>query len=79
MPDCFSAKGAALVRLRHLPSGRIYNVVFSHTQADYPKDNEFFDAERGAQFADIQQAHREDAGAAGRPRSSASGSCFWAT
>ena len=55
VPDCFSAKGAALVRLRHLPSGRVYNVVFSHTQADYPEDSEFHAAERGAQFAQIQK------------------------
>ena len=43
------------MRLRHLPSGRVYNVVFSHTQADYPEDSEFHAAERGAQFAQIQK------------------------
>lgn len=53
--DCFAAKGAALVRLRHLPSGRIYNVVFSHTQADYPKDDDFFETERGAQLVAIRK------------------------
>ena len=60
VPDCFSAEGAALVRLRHLPSGRVYNVVFSSTQADYPEESEFHAAERGAQFAQIQKLIRED-------------------
>ena len=32
--DCLSAKGAAIVRLRHLLSQRNYTVVFSHMQAD---------------------------------------------
>jgi hypothetical protein len=51
--DCFSAKGAGLVRLRHTSSGRIYNVVFTHMQADYPDDNEFFRNERASQFDQI--------------------------
>lgn len=56
--DCFSAKGAALVRLRHVPTGRIWNVVFTHMQADYPDDNEFFAAERRSQFRQIEKLVR---------------------
>ena len=53
--DCLSAKGAAMVRLRHKPSDRVYNVVFSHMQADYfakepGETDEVFPNERGAQF-----------------------------
>jgi len=38
--DTMSAKGAALVRIRNPQTGRIYNVVFTHTQASYPEDEE---------------------------------------
>lgn len=40
--DCLSAKGAAMVRLRHKASGQIHNVVLTHLQADYPDDGNFF-------------------------------------
>lgn len=53
--DCFSAKGAALVRLRHSSSGRVYNVAFTHMQADYPDDNEFFRSERASQFNQVRK------------------------
>ena len=33
-PDCLAAKGAGLVRLQHSASGRFYNVVFTHLDAD---------------------------------------------
>lgn len=32
--DCMAEKGAALVRIRHPRSGRIYNTVFTHLQAE---------------------------------------------
>ena len=54
-PDCFSAKGAGLARLQHLPSGRIYNVVFTHMQADYPESNEFYANKRRSQFSQIRK------------------------
>ena len=53
--DCFAAKGAALARLRHSPSGRIFNVVFTHMQADYPGDNAFHASQRAAQFHQVQK------------------------
>lgn len=56
--DCFAAKGAALVRLDYLPTGRIFNVVFTHMQADYPDDNEFHADVRKAQFAQIEKLVR---------------------
>jgi endonuclease/exonuclease/phosphatase family metal-dependent hydrolase len=37
--DCWAAKGAILVRLKHPSSGRIINVVATHTQADYDDSN----------------------------------------
>src|SRR5262249_19727252 len=43
---------------RHLPTGRIWNVVFTHLQADYPEDNEFFAAERQSQFRQIEKLLR---------------------
>ncbi len=58
VPDCFSAKGAALVRLQHIATGRIWNVVFSHTQADYPDKGEFHVAERRSQFNQIEKLIR---------------------
>lgn len=56
--DCFSGKGAALVRLQDIQSERIWNVVFTHMQADYPDKNEFFAAERRAQFQQIEKLIR---------------------
>ena len=56
--DCFSAKGAALVRLSYLPTGRIWNVVFTHMQADYPEDDEFFTDERAEQFRQVEKLVR---------------------
>ena len=54
-PDCFSAKGAGLVRLQHLSTGRIYNVVFTHMQADYPDKNEFHTEKRAKQFTQVRK------------------------
>jgi hypothetical protein len=53
--DCFSAKGAGLVRLRQIDTRRIYNIVFTHLQADYPEDNDFNEAERTSQLEQIQK------------------------
>ncbi len=53
--DCFSAKGAGLVRLQHRTSGRVWNVVLTHMQADYPEKNEFYAADRRSQFRQIQK------------------------
>ncbi len=57
-PDCFSGKGAALVRLDDLRTGRIWNVVFTHKQADYPDKNEFYPSERRSQFHQIEKLIR---------------------
>ncbi len=54
-PDCFSAKGAGLVRLRHLATGRIYTVVFTHMQADYPDENEWHTTTRAQQFTQVRK------------------------
>ncbi len=54
-PDCFSAKGAGLVRLRHLATGRIYTVVFTHMQADYPDENELHTTKRAQQFTQVRK------------------------
>lgn len=53
--DCMSAKGAAMIRLRHKPSGRIYNVAWTHMQADNFAMGEHYPAERRAQFDQIQE------------------------
>ena len=51
--DCLAAKGVALARLRHKPSGRNYTIVFTHMQADYFDDGEVFPDERRAQFDQV--------------------------
>lgn len=50
--DCFAAKGAGLVRLRETASRRIYDVVFTHMQAD---EGNHFPAVRQEQFAAIRK------------------------
>lgn len=57
--DCFAAKGAALVRLEHRLSEHIYDVIFTHMQADYPKDGEFFPGVRNNQFRQIETMLRD--------------------
>ncbi len=52
--DCMAAKGAAMIRLRHR-SERVYNIVFTHMQADYPDDNEFFPYIRSKQMRAIRK------------------------
>lgn len=52
--DCFSAKGAGLIRLRHKASGAITNVVLTHMQADYPDAGDFYVSERDAQFGQVK-------------------------
>ncbi len=52
--DCMSAKGAAMIRLRHKPSGRIYNVAWTHMQADNFAKDELYPVQRRAQFDQIQ-------------------------
>jgi hypothetical protein len=55
--DCLSGKGAAIVRLRHLPSQHNYTVVFSHMQADYfdKTPPEINAAAREGQFAQVEK------------------------
>lgn len=53
--DCFAAKGAALIRLRHGARGPIYNVVLTHLQADYPADGELYVGTRDRQFRAIRR------------------------
>jgi hypothetical protein len=53
--DCMAAKGAGLVRLQHKASRRIHNIVFTHMQADYPEDDEFFRTERKSQLDQVQK------------------------
>ncbi len=53
--DCFAAKGAALVRLRHNTTERVYDVVFTHMQADDPPAGDFFPAVRQKQFEAIRK------------------------
>lgn len=53
--DCFAAKGAALVRLRKAGTERIYDVVFTHMQADDPPAGDFFPAVRQNQFEAIRK------------------------
>jgi len=36
--DCFAAKGAGLIRLQNGNEGPVYNIVFTHMQADYAGD-----------------------------------------
>jgi hypothetical protein len=55
--DCWSAKGAGLIRLRDDDSNHIYNVVFTHMQADYPPDD-LYVRTRGKQFRIIENLIR---------------------
>jgi endonuclease/exonuclease/phosphatase family metal-dependent hydrolase len=57
--DQYAAKGVGFVRLRHNASGVVYNVAFTHLQADYPDKNEFFRNTRKKQFEDIRQVIEE--------------------
>lgn len=52
--DCYAAKGAGLVRLQHIASGRVHNVVFTHMQADYPEAGDFYRDERQKQFDQVR-------------------------
>lgn len=53
LPDCLAAKGAALIRLQHGTRGPIYNIVFTHMQADEEEaDNR---AVRRNQFEQIRE------------------------
>jgi hypothetical protein len=51
--DCLAAKGAGLIRLRERSTGRIFNVVFTHMQADDIGKSEFHPGERAAQFNEM--------------------------
>jgi len=53
--DCFAAKGAALVRLRQAGTERIYDVVFTHMQADDPPAGDLFPIVRQEQFETIRK------------------------
>lgn len=53
--DCLSAKGVAMVRLRHRNSEQIHNIVLTHMQADYPDDGEFYASTRLAQFKAVRK------------------------
>jgi endonuclease/exonuclease/phosphatase family metal-dependent hydrolase len=50
--DCFASKGAAMVRIQG-PAG-VFNVAFTHMQADYPPNNIHI-ATRERQFAAIKE------------------------
>lgn len=54
--DCLSAKGAALIRLRK--ARHTYDIVFTHTQADYPP-GELYPQRRGAQLRQIEDLIRD--------------------
>lgn len=53
--DCLSAKGAAMVRLRHKASGQIHNVVMTHLQADYPDDGSSYANTRLKQLEAVRE------------------------
>ncbi len=57
--DCLSAKGAGLVRLQNGKEGPVYNVVFTHMQADYPEDGENNAATRDGQFRSVETLIRD--------------------
>jgi endonuclease/exonuclease/phosphatase family metal-dependent hydrolase len=57
--DQYAAKGVGFVRLRHNASGVVYNVAFTHLQADYPEKSEFFRNTRKKQFDDVRQVIEE--------------------
>ncbi len=52
--DALAAKGAGLVRIQNPVNNTIYNVVFTHTQADYPPDD-LYPEIRVKQLAEIRQ------------------------
>lgn len=52
--DCLAAKGAGLIRLKDSESEHIYDVVFTHTQADYPP-NDIYISTRLEQFRIIER------------------------
>jgi endonuclease/exonuclease/phosphatase family metal-dependent hydrolase len=52
--DAYAAKGVGFIRLRHNSSRTVYNVAFTHLQADYPDNKEFFAATRKKQLADVR-------------------------
>lgn len=53
--DAFAAKGVGFIRLRHTASNTVYNVAFTHLQADYPDNKEFFPGVRKKQLADVRR------------------------
>ena len=53
--DGYAAKGVGFIRLRHDASRTIYNVAFTHLQADYPDKNEFYPDTRKKQFSDVKR------------------------
>jgi len=57
--DGFAAKGVGFIRLRHTASGTVYNVAFTHLQADYPEKNEFFRSTRKLQLDDVRRLIEE--------------------
>lgn len=56
--DCHAAKGAAFVRLRRASGSRIYNIVLTHMQADYPLENQFYPTARAKQLFEIENMLR---------------------
>lgn len=52
--DCLSAKGAAMVRLRHRASRQVHNIVMTHLQADYPEDGDLYPHVRLKQLEDVR-------------------------
>lgn len=51
LPDALADKGIALVRVDH--AGRSYFIAFTHLQADYPGDGEFYPSVRRRQLAQV--------------------------
>lgn len=52
--DCLASKGIAMVRLSHRRGGIIYNIAFTHMQADPPNKPEEFASVRLGQFSEIR-------------------------
>ncbi len=55
--DCLAAKGAGLIRLQHEREGPVYNIVFTHMQADYPPDRH--NGARDGQFRAVRKLIEE--------------------
>lgn len=66
--DCYAAKGAALVQV--VKHDKIYTIVFTHTQADYPDEGQFNQGVRDSQLAETRSLIAETL--TGKPNSEVS-------